>query len=99
MRGDIMITFEDHHMPPLMEHYFYKANYISRGQHILISVCFPAQSDHCTINITSIIMGECLENIKTQDGSQIREVALAKLIVSLAYDEKSLQVFMAITRD
>jgi hypothetical protein len=97
MRGDILITFEDHHMhmPPLTERYFYKANYISRGQDILISVGCPAQSDHCTINISSIITGQCLAKIKTQDGSQIREAALAKLIVSLAYDERSRELFTA----
>jgi hypothetical protein len=83
------------HMPPLTERYFYKANYISIGQDILIYVGCPAQSDHCTINISSIITGECLAKIKTQDVSQIREVALEKLIVSLAYDETSQELFTA----
>jgi hypothetical protein len=97
MRGDILITFEDHQMrtPLLTEPQFYKGNYITSGQDIVISVCGPEESEHFTINISSIITGECLAKITTQGGSQFREFALNYPMVSVAYDERSEEIFTA----
>ena len=71
MPGHNLITFECHWIirPIPLAHEFYMSNYITTSLY-----CDPR---HFPINISNIIRGECLAKITTQDGSQMRGVALA----------------------
>lgn len=94
MRGDILITFEDHPICMPVFDKFQRGTHILNEQDIIISVCDGVKL-YCTINISSIITGECLAKITTEGRSQIREAALSDQIVALAYDERTGEIFTA----
>eukprot|EP00253_Pinus_taeda_P013356 PITA_13356 len=96
MRGDILITFEDHPIRLPVFDKFQRGTYIANEKDMIISFCDAVRLfEKCTINISSIITGECLAKITNEPRSQIRELALSREIVALAYDERIGEIFTA----
>eukprot|EP00253_Pinus_taeda_P013945 PITA_13945 len=94
--GDILITFEDHPIRLPVFDKFQRGTYIANEKDMIISFCDAVRLfEKCTINISSIITGECLAKITNEPRSQIRELALSREIVALAYDERIGEIFTA----
>lgn len=93
------MTLEDHPLledPDLMGH-----SYISNSQDVLISLCLRwlrAPSGErwiFSVNISSIVTGECLAKITSEDpnSSKIRKAVLTGAVTAFGYDERTHQIF------
>jgi len=79
---------------PLLTPSFIRGSYITNSQDIVISVC-SIDRYFCTINVSSILTGECLAKISTDisNCSEIRKAALKYLVGGFAYDERTHEIF------
>lgn len=91
------MTLEDH--PFEVNLSFFVDSYISDSQEILISLCSrPAPSGSRSIysvNASSIVTGECLATITSEDPncSEIRKAALNPPVFAFGYDRREFLPF------
>ena len=62
--GEILVSLEDHR---IFLHTFSRGSHITKSQDIIISVCNRAR-DSYSINVTSIVTGQCLAGHMTSTG-------------------------------